>query len=317
MSAILSSEYVTDVQTTESLAMVTYAALDLLPASQRSDAWLGRPALLDKWRIANDLRDLGLRTPDTLLVDLVTPRTAVEILSLPIVIKRRVSSSGLGVEVFERLDSLEDFVSGIEEPREWIFQRFVDGRSLVCACCAGDDGFALIATYEILSRSYARGPSIVVKIAGDDRITESAKLLIKASRLRGMVCFDVIRDADGVDWIHDVNPRAFGGASLCQSVGIDFYGFYVQGLLGINRVESCDINEIEETAYVFPSGWKEVFKSGHASTAGIIGFTWARQHAKILGVRYLVNLVSRANWRFGRRVRRLWRDVFHHMGRIG
>jgi hypothetical protein len=95
LSAILSSEYVTDVQPTESLAMVTYAALDLLPASQRSDTWLGRPALLDKWRIASDLRDLGLRTPDTLLVELVTPAKAVEKPSLPIVVKRRVSSGGL------------------------------------------------------------------------------------------------------------------------------------------------------------------------------------------------------------------------------
>jgi hypothetical protein len=75
--------------------MVTYAALDLLPASQRSDTWLGRPALLDKWRIASDLRDLGLRTPDTLLVELVTPAKAVEKPSLPIVVKRRVSSGGL------------------------------------------------------------------------------------------------------------------------------------------------------------------------------------------------------------------------------
>ena len=163
----------TDVQPTESLAIVAYAALDLLPASQRSVTWLGCPALLDKWCIASDLHDLGLRTPDTLLLEIVSPAKAVEKLSLPIVVKRRVSSGGLGVEIFECLESLEDFVSRIEGPREWIFQRFVEGRSLVCASCAGDDGFELIATYEILKRSYARGPSIVVGIVRDESVTKT------------------------------------------------------------------------------------------------------------------------------------------------
>jgi len=309
LSAILSSEHVTDVQPTESLALVTYAALDLLPASQRSDTWLGRPALLDKWRIANDLRDLGLHAPDTFLVELVSPEQAVAKLSLPIVVKRRVSTGGLGVEIFECLESLENFVSRIEEPREWIFQRFVEGRSLVCAGCAAGDGIELFATYEILKRSYVRGPSIVVGIVSDESVTKNGRLLIKAAQIRGMICFDIIRDTDGVDWIHDVNARVFGGATMCWSVGIDFYSLYVQGLLGISRFEVCDVDEIEEKAYMFPSGWKEVFKSGRASGARILGFEWARQHVRLLGPRYFLNLAARAIWRVGRRARRFWRET--------
>ncbi len=316
LSTILSSEYVTDVQPTESLAMVTYAALDLLSASQRSDNWLGRSALLDKWRIASYLRDLGLRTPDTLLVELVSPAQAVEKLSLPIVVKRRVSSGGLGVEVFECLDSLEDFVSRIEEPREWIFQRFVQGRPLVCASCAGGDGFELIATYEIFKRSYVRGPSIVVGIVRDESVTENGRLLINAAQIRGMICFDIIRDTDGVDWIHDVNPRVFGGVTMCTSVGIDFYGFYVQGLLGITRSELGHFDEIEEWAYVFPSGWQEAFKSGRASGAGVFGFEWARQHVRLLGLRYFLNLAARAIWRVGRRARRFWREMIPRAAKL-
>jgi hypothetical protein len=213
------------------------------------------------------------------------------------------------VEIFECLESLEDFVNRIEEPREWIFQRFVEGRSLVCAGCAGADGFELIATYEILKRSYARGPSIVVGIVSDESVTEIGRRLINAAQIRGMICFDIIRDTDGVDWIHDVNPRVFAGVLTCQSVGIDFYSFYVQGLLGIGRIELGHVDEIEEKAYVFPSGWKEAFKSGRASRAGIFGFEWARQHVRLLGLRYFLNLAARAIWRVGRRARRFWRDV--------
>ncbi|MGP8010097.1 MAG: ATP-grasp domain-containing protein [Acidimicrobiales bacterium] len=309
LSEILSNEYVTDVHPTESLAIVTYAALDLLPASQRSDSWLGRRALLDKWRIAGDLRALGLRTPDTLLVELVTPAEAEEILSLPMVVKRRVSSGGLGVEIFERLESLEEFVSRIEEPREWIYQRFVEGRPFVCAGCVGDDGFELIATYEILKRSYTRGPSIVVGIMRDLSIDESARLLFNTTQIRGLVCFDIIRDVNDVDWIHDVNPRTSSGISMCQSVGVDFYSFYIQGLLRTSHVELCNVDEIEAKAYVFPSGWKELFKSGRASGEGILGFQWARRYARLLGPRYFLNMATRGNWRIRRRALRFWRDV--------
>jgi hypothetical protein len=309
LSVILSSEYVTDVQPTESLAMVTYAALDLLPAAQRSDTWLGRPALLDKWRIASDLRNLGLHTPDTLLVELATPAGAVDKLSFPVVVKRRVSSGGLGVEIFDTLESLEDFVNRIEEPGEWIFQHFVDGQPLVCAGCVGNDGSELIASYEILKRAYARGPSIVVGVERDVSIAEDGRFLVNAAQIRGLVCFDAIRDANGVNWIHDVNPRTFAGVSMCQSVGIDFYGFYIQGLLGIGRTDLRDVEQIEQKAYLFPAGWKEAFKSGRAKSEVIFGVRWVRWYVSLLGLRYFLNLVARAYWRLGRRARRFWLDV--------
>jgi hypothetical protein len=65
--------------------MRTYAALNLLPASQRSDIWAGRSAFLDKWDAASALRELGLRTPDTLLADVSSPSEAIAQLSLPII----------------------------------------------------------------------------------------------------------------------------------------------------------------------------------------------------------------------------------------
>jgi hypothetical protein len=40
--------------------------------------------------------------------------------------------------------------------------------------------------------------------------------VINAAQIRGMVCFDIIRDTNGVDWIHDVNPRS-SPANRCAS----------------------------------------------------------------------------------------------------
>jgi hypothetical protein len=90
LADILSEEYVTDIQVTESLAETTYAALGLLPISQRSDIWSGRAEFLDKWKVATKLREIGLQTPDTLLVESHSPDEAIASFSLPIVLKSRV-----------------------------------------------------------------------------------------------------------------------------------------------------------------------------------------------------------------------------------
>ena len=293
LSKILSSEYVTDVQPTESLAVTTYAALDLLLASQRSDIWIGRSAFLDKWRVASDLRDLGLRTPDTLLAEVTSPIEAVEKLSIPIVMKRRVSSSGSGVEVFNTLESLQEFVAKIECPNEWFYERFIQGQSLVCASCVGDDGIDVIATYEILKRVKLRGTSIAVEMLNDARIAENGRLLINAMHIRGLVCFDIIRDANDIDWIHDVNPRAFGTLSTCQLGGFDFFGAYIHWLIGRGRIEPSRLDTIGATAFVFPYGLKEVFRSGQSGTAWFRILQWTWRYWRLLGSRYFLSLAIR------------------------
>jgi len=273
--------------------MTTYEALDLLPASQRSDVWIGRSAFLDKWRVANNLRDLGLRTPDTLLAEFTSPIEAVAHLSLPIVLKRRVSSSGSGVEVFNTLDSLQEFVAKIERPNEWFFERFIQGQSLVCASCVGDDGIDVIATYEILKRVKLRGSSIEVEIRDDARIAEIGKIVVNAMHIRGLACFDIIRDSNEIDWIHDVNPRVFGSVSTCQLVGFDFFGAYVHHLTGQGSIEPSRHVTIKEKAFVFPYGLMEVFRSGRLGTALLRTLQWTWRYWRLLGSRYFLALAIR------------------------
>jgi len=293
LSKILSSEYVTDVQPTESLAATTYAALDLLPASQRSDLWIGRSASLDKWRVASDLREFGLRTPDTLLAEVTSPIEAVAQLSIPIVMKRRVSSSGSGVKVFNTLEALQEFVAKVERPDEWFFERFIQGQSIVYASCVGDDGINVITTYEILKRINILGPSSVVEIRDDAKIAENGRLLINAMHIRGLVCFDVIRDANDIDWIHDVNPRAFGTLSTCQLGGFDFFGAYIHWLTGRGRIEPSRLDTVGATAFVFPFGLKEVFRSGQSGNAWFRTLHWTWRYWRLLGSRYFLSLAIR------------------------
>ena len=293
LADILSSECVTDVQPTESLAMTTYAALNLLPASQRSDIWIGRSAFLDKWDVASTLRDLRIRTPDALLAEFTSPIEAVAQLTFPIVLKRRVGSSGSGVEVFDSLESLEQFVSRIEVISDWFYERFIHGQSLVCVICVGSDGVDVIANYEILKRVKPRGTSTVVEILNDERITENGRMLIDAIHIRGLVCIDIIRDSNDIDWIHDVNPRVFGSFLTCQFGGFDFCDAYIRYLTGRDRFEPSRADDSGNKSFVFPYGIKEVFRSGQLGTAWFRALKWTWRYWRLLGSRYFLSLAIR------------------------
>jgi len=287
-SDILSAEYIADVQPTESLATMTYIGLDLLPASSRSDIWKGRSLLIDKWKTSDALRNLGLRTPDNLLADVTSPREAIDQLSLPIVLKRRVGSSGTNVGVFTSLESLQESTAVLDSPDQWFYERFIQGRSLVCASCVSDDGIDVIATYEVLKRTRLHGPSSVVEFQGDARLAESGRLVIEALNIRGLVCFDMIRDSDGVDWIHDVNPRVFEGLSMCQLAGYDFRGAYIRCLSGRGHIEPSRPPSQRSKAYGFPRGRKELFRSTQSGAAWLRTLRWLWRNWRLLGTRYFL-----------------------------
>jgi hypothetical protein len=294
LSKLLESEYIIDAQPVENLAETTYSALDLLPAPQRSDLWSGRSVFLDKWDVANTLQKLGIRTPDTLLADSVSPVQAVEKFSLPIVFKPRVGSSGSGVEVFHTLESLQEFVSKIELLEEWFFERFVEGESLVCALCLDEVGIDVVATYETIERVNFRGPSTVAIMRNEPSIVRIGEKLAEAMGIRGFLCFDVIRDLDGIDWIHDVNPRVFGTVSMCQLAGFDFRGAYIKCLTGVGAVMPTQFNESGVKSFTFPSGFKEVLhaKQSRSSWLRTIGWTWS--YERLLGPRYFLSWAIRS-----------------------
>jgi len=302
LAEILFDEDVTDIQPTESLAGTAYAALDLLPRSDGPDLWRGRAAFLDKWDVAIRLREIGLRIPDTLRADLSPPTEAVTHFALPIVLKSRVGSSGLGVEVCESLESLQKFWETIKEPREWFYERFVQGESFVCAACVGDEEIEVVATYETIERVYFRGPSTVVVLRHEPTLVDIAKRLAGVMRIRGFVCFDVIRDTSGHEWIHDVNPRVFGTFSMCQLAGYDFVGAYLKCLRGEGSIEPNRLETFDVRSYTFPSGLGEVLRSGHSGRAWSRTFRWGWRYERLLGWRYFLSWTMRVLTRSGRSI---------------
>jgi ATP-grasp domain len=303
LAEILSNEYVADVQTTDNLASTTYAALGLLPPEHRSNLWVGRAAVFDKSCVSTVLRNAGLRTPETLPLDSTSPAEAVAQLSLPIVLKRKVSAAGVDVRVIDSYLDLELCVAKIERRDEWFFERYVAGSSLVCASCVSEDGIDVMATYEVLSRTSELGPSSQVRFYKDEKLAETGRQLIATLRLTGLACFDVIRDSDGTDWIHDVNPRVFGSFAMCQVAGFDFLGAYLRCLTGTGTVKANRNGLSTMDGFAFPGGRTALYGSGHAAAWWRL-YRWTMAYRRYLGSRYLLFLAARQLSAVVRKLRR-------------
>lgn len=287
LANILANEYVVDIQPTESLALTSYEALNLLPASQRSDIWVGRPAIIDKWDLREFLDELGLQSPEALVVAFTPADEAVKQLSLPIIVKRRVGSSGSQVKVFSSLRTLREYVAEIESPTEWLYERFIEGSSFVYAACVNDSGASVIATYEVLKRAHLRGPSSVVEFRDDTALREIGKTLTNALPFRGLICFDTIRDPRGTDWIHDINPRVFGGLAMCQLAGFDFRGAYLQ-CIGVEGIRPIRLGTTKSIAFGFPEGRRDLLESESLRITWPKTVNWYWRYWRILGTRYFL-----------------------------
>ena len=126
LAEILADENVVDVQPTESLAETSYSALDLLPKRQRSNIWGGRLAILDKQNNKALFRSIGLESPSSLPLISTPVIEAVAQLSMPIILKRRIGSSGSSVKLLTSLEDLQECVAAIKYPDEWFYEQFVE-----------------------------------------------------------------------------------------------------------------------------------------------------------------------------------------------
>lgn len=306
LSDVLQNEYVADSQPVETLAAATYAALDQLPGPQRSDLWTGRSAVLDKWDVANALRAAGLLAPHTLAADSTTPSEAVEQFSVPIVLKRRVGAAGDEVQIAHSLQELDQLVAKIDTLHDWFFEQFIEGRGLGCASFVGKQGADLLATFEIAKRKSPLGPASGYRFINDSKLVDTGKQLIDALDIRGFVDFDVIQDANGQLWIHDVNPRVFGGFSICQYMGFDFLGAYARCLFGQDPIHQKQPNTSGVTGFKFPAGWKDILRSEPRPFAWLRLWRWVLRYWRVFGSRYFVFIALRhagfARQRFSKRL---------------
>jgi len=238
LESILDGENVVDVQAIESLALQTYQGFPATSRPETSANWARRIDTVDKLVVSRRLQTGGFFAPDVVPAPVAGAREVVEALGLPVVHKPRVASGGMGLSIICTLEDLERALSEGGNSDSYFFERHVDGRSLQIGGVVDGGGMGPVATCETVGRPAGRGPASQLLGLDDPELAETGRKLATHLGIEGMINVEVIRDADGRDWVHDVNPRVWGSFAAFRVVGVDFLGAYVDWLRGIPEANS-------------------------------------------------------------------------------
>lgn len=294
---------VVDVIAPETLART---ALGLVRGSRRAtaralDTVARRDAFADKLRTAEALRSHGIAVPPTLRAGETTPREAVGTFGLPLVLKPSVGAAGAGVVVATSERELEEACERLSGRGELFYEKLVVGdQYAVAAAFASGVVLQRAAQLHLQDGEAWRGPSAASLTVEDPRAAALVQQVTSIVGGSGLLALDVIRDRDGVDWVIDVNLRAWHSLGALLSAGIDFSEGYLYAL-GVRR----DPPRVQAAR---PGRYLEIYlsprrrhPSGRAGS-GPVGFLRESvRRARRLGARYvLAEDWSRIAQRLGR-----------------
>jgi ATP-grasp domain len=231
LAGILDGENVTDMQMTENVAEAISKGLSMMPRSGHTHALTRRLGAMDKTFVARRLREFGLSTPRIMTGPHFNSRHIVEELGLPVVRKLRIGSGGEGISIITSHDELEELIANDQRSDEYFFEEFIEGRELQFGGVFGGRGDDVIVTYETLQRRGALAPASQIRLLEDLAIAQTGRRIVAALGITGIMNINVIRDATGRDWVHDVNPRVFGSFLAFRPAGVDLLQSYIDWVL--------------------------------------------------------------------------------------
>jgi hypothetical protein len=309
VAATLSTEHVVDVQFVETVRDLVVDALDLMPP-EVGDAITRRLSVMDKMAASAEFERWGIRVPaSTPLLD-ATPESIVARYGLPVVVKGRVGCNGDGVLIVDDLDALHDVRARLRDPEDYFYEQYVTGEKLNYAAAVGPDGIVQELTYRVTKWQQPVGSAAEAETVDDDALAAFGRRAVAAAGCTGLVNLDVIRDAEGHDWLIDFNPRAFGGLMSFLHAGLDLSEGYLCAI-GERRADPVTrAPVVGATVRVFPTLRAETDES-----VGLVSTAWAYlreapPYVRPLGLRYVVAeagvtlyMAARRSWRrrFSRR----------------
>ena len=268
---ILEGENIIDVQVVESLAVVTFGALARMPGSPHHATWARRRAAVDKLYVSDVLHRRGLHTPETVPAYLTSAEYVADVLGLPAVHKPRCGSGGTGVSIVRSLKDLREILAGEGGTEDYFFERFVDGTPLQFSGVIANGQALLSATYQTLDRRCDNGPASNLRCIEDPALAVTGELVCRTLGIGGLVNVNVIRDSEGRDWVHDVNPRVWGSCMAFRLASLDFCDAYVAYLRGTSPMEVHRRARVGSEVTVFPAAVESSTISG-ATGFGMMPF---------------------------------------------
>jgi hypothetical protein len=168
---------------------------------------------------------------------------------------------------------------------------------------AGSEAAQLVVYERLLLRDGEFSPARRLRTVAAPELSAAVFTLLPKLAVTGLLSFDFLRDEDGVDWIHDVNPRVWGNFASLRFAGFDVLGSYVRWLRGTQVATTALLGSDSEEFGVFPADFTP-FKGepfGPRAVARLVGA--AMRFSIWVGPRYSGSLVARAFRRVYRRLR--------------
>ncbi len=133
----------------------------------------------------------------------------------PAFIKPKDGSSSINAFKVKNEEELEIYAGQIED---YIIQPFISGTEYTIDIFCDWDGepISIVPRERMQVRA---GEVLKTKICLDKTMIDEAKVLCNAFKPCGPMTVQLIRDAQGIDWFIEINPRYGGGAPLSMKAG--------------------------------------------------------------------------------------------------
>ena len=191
-----------------------------------------RAGWIDKVVLAGNVCTVGAAVPEWYLANVITPAQAAARLGFPLVVKRRIGTGGRDVRIVRDHAALDRAMTELgDDLTEVFFQAFVEGQLVgYGAVTSGPDVIAEFTAVETKGHTNPLGPSTIVCTTDDVAVAAIGRRIVSALGCDGLVSLEFLADANGLLWLIDLSPRAWGCFCSFGGAGLDFVDAYVVGL---------------------------------------------------------------------------------------
>lgn len=190
--------------------------------------------LIDKFETNVVLQRAGVRIPPQFRACEISPKEAVAVCGLPLVVKSAIGAAGAGVRIAASLTEAERAVeelsaAGRGDP---FYQKYIHGEMVMYGAVTGAAGPLLEHGFRVLATRWPLGPSAVVRVCDEPRLLAAGRLATRTLGCFGLAEIGFIRDPDGELWHVDANTRSWGNMISLLRLGIDYTEAYLALLSG-------------------------------------------------------------------------------------
>ena len=246
-----------------------------------------RLTVVDKFVAAELFNDAGVRTPPVKLAAETSPTEAAEQFGFPVVVKQKVGYGGERVGITHDLGALKVAATSWDAtPESLFYERFIDGTKLNYAAIVSPSGIEQELTYRVTKWQMPVGRASEVETIDDPQLVTFGRQALGVVGCTGLVNMDVIRDAQGLDWLIDFNARAFGGSGSFRAAGIDMSQGYLRDI-GQRAAPPARTSPITGVRIrVFPTCLDDLIKSGSIVRTALAYVRDSWPYLRWMGFRY-------------------------------